>query len=390
VPARPLTAAESANARVLQDASSSFAYLFLTETALKKSILDATEPVRALLHEAGVHDYAVQGRGPEARATVECLYYHGSTVMRTQASLYRPRTKQGDPRIWIYALSKNAGPDDVLAVTPDGLTLHVFNLSSIPIEALGAAGPAGDFLARVRQDDSRVAVELLSALRALTSRGPLPAQGSGDTAVGRTLEWALGISMNSSQLPDYKGIEIKSFRSGRANRKTLFAQVPDWSISRLKSSAAILAVLGYERDGIRKYYNTVSSVQFNAQGVRLRVDDSQDRLVEYSREGAIGDVVAWRLSKLHQRLVEKHRETFWVEADSARDADGRELFVFRSAEHTRRPVVAQFDVLLATGAITVDHLIKEIARRTNERGPLFKISSTGLTLLFPPSQRYEL
>lgn len=33
-----------------------------------------------------------------------------------------------------------------------------------------------------------------------------------DTAIGRTLETLLGININSSKQPDYKGIELKAFR----------------------------------------------------------------------------------------------------------------------------------------------------------------------------------
>ena len=71
---------------------------------------------------------------------------------------------------------------------------------------------------------------------------PIPSMVNADTSVGRTLETALGIDINSSKLPDYKGIELKSFRANKGNRKNLFAQVPNWKISKFKRSAEIWEV----------------------------------------------------------------------------------------------------------------------------------------------------
>jgi len=48
-------------------------------------------------------------------------------------------------------------------------------------------------------------------------------------------------------------------------------------------------------------------------------------------------------------------------------------------------------LLLEQGIITVDHLNKRNAQgRGVEKGPLFKIKSDGVGLLFPPSDLYNL
>lgn len=71
--------------------------------------------------------------------------------------------------------------------------------------------------------------------------------------------------------------------------------------------------------------------------------------------------------------------------------DGREHFRFLDVLHTRKPILSQFDILLEQGEVTMDHLIKRNAKgRVSEKGPLFKINTAALGLLFPPSQRYEL
>ena len=113
-------------------------------------------------------------------------------------------------------------------------------------------------------------------------------------------------------------------------------------------------------------------------------------LIENSDKVDIGDFVVWGLEILHKRLLEKHNETFWIAADSL-TIDGKEYFQYKKVEHTKKPIVSQFDILLEQGIITLDHLIK---RKTNgsvvEKGPIFKIKPNALDLLFPPSQIYPL
>lgn len=48
--------------------------------------------------------------------------------------------------------------------------------------------------------------------------------------------------------------------------------------------------------------------------------------------------------------------------------------------------------LLENGTITMDHLIKRSAKngRVSEKGPLFKINSRDLSLIFPAPIKYSL
>ncbi len=227
-------------------------------------------------------------------------------------------------------------------------------------------------------------------LRKVASSGPMPSMLEADTSVGRTLENALGININSSKQPDYKGIELKSFRSSRTNRKNLFAQVPDWTLSKFKSSAEILDAFGYKRNSDFKLYCTVSAITRNSQGLNLRLDSDIKQIIENSDKPEFGDFVVWTLDNLHNRLHEKHRETFWVEADST-IIGGREHFQYKFVEHTKKPISSQFDLLVDQGIITLDHLIKRNSvGKVVEKGPLFKIKPKGLDLLFPPCEKYNL
>ena len=249
--------------------------------------------------------------------------------------------------------------------------------------------PLKELIHEINGVESVVSNELLLMLRGI-ARNPVPSLINADTSVGRTLETALGIGINSSKKPDYKGIELKSYRRREGNRKTLFAQVPEWKLSKMKSSSEILDAFGYWREDDFKLYCTVSAITRNSQGLALKVDSDINHLIENSNNSDLGDFVVWTLDKLHERLLEKHKETFWVSADTIQ-SDGKEYFQYKEVEHTKKPILSQFDILLEQGIITLDHLIKRnVKGRVVEKGPLFKIKPNALSLLFPPSQKYSL
>jgi hypothetical protein len=120
------------------------------------------------------------------------------------------------------------------------------------------------------------------------------------------------------------------------------------------------------------------------------MDTNLNQLLENSDIPNIGDFVVWGLDTLHKRLLHKHNETFWVAADPI-SYDGKNYFQYKKVEHTKKPIITQFDILLEQGIITLDHLIKRSpSGKVIEKGPLFKIKPRALNLLFPPSQIYEL
>lgn len=390
---RILTKAEQVKLKLLTKNQISLALIEPTTTGLKKSIMDATGSVRSFLKDNNIHDYDIQKQGPENKLQIETKIYEDYRICKSTASLYRPKTKKGDPRIWFSGLRKVTKPNDIVAIIFYSETFHIFNLSQLDVEYLlnsNLSNPLKELITEITGKASEVAFELLSMLRRVALTGPIPSMVAADTSVGRTLEKELGIEINSSKKPDYKGIELKSFRSRRSNRKNLFAQVPDWSLSKFKSSAEILDAFGYHRGDDFKLYCTVSAITRNSQGLSLKLNSEIKQLIENSDKPEIGDFVVWSLDMLHKRLKEKHRETFWVQADSTY-IDGREHFQYSFVEHTKKPITSQFDILVDQGIITLDHLIKRDSNgKVVEKGPLFKIKPNGLDLLFPPSDTYNL
>lgn len=402
MPLRQLTDIEWRRMKRLTAASVDVTLLQPTKTGLGKSIMDATASVRNFLREKDLHDFDLQCRGArEHGVKLEAYLLSENSLIESTASLYKPEAKpnkEGDPRIWFYGLPAYAEADDMLALTEHDGRIVVINLTSVDVTHVlnvQQQGPLWDTLQEISADANSVADELLQKLRQIAQRGLIPSvmDARADTAIGRTLEAALGIAINSAREPDYKGIELKSYRrrsGSRENRKTLFAQVPNWKISKFKSSREILDSFGYWRDVEFKLYCTVSARTPNSQGLSFVVDDRTGTLNEISDKREIGAFAAWHLKDLRDTLSKKHNETFWVSAD-VEEVGQHDHFRFRDVMHTRKPIVSQLDILIEQGEITMDHLIKRNAKgRVTEKGPLFKINSPSLELLFPPSKTYAL
>jgi len=390
---RQLTTLEINSIKILTENSVELTLIEPTETGLVKSIMDATGSVRSFLKSKNIHDFETQKQGQENKVLVNSVLLGTDGTVNSVASLYRPNTKKGDPRIWFKALGAYAKANDILGIIEFENVLYVLNITQLDLEILLNAkskNPVQELINAVRQITNVIADELLELLSKIAAQGLVPAMLNADTAIGRTLETLLGININSSKKPDYKGIELKSYRDKRGNRKNLFAQVPDWNLSKFKSSVEILNNFGYNRGEDFKLYCTVSSLVRNSQGLMLKMDGKVNQLLENSDKNNIGDFIVWGLETLHKRLLEKHNETFWIAADS-KTIDGKEYFQYKKVEHTKKPIVSQFDILLEQGIITLDHLIKRKSTGSVvEKGPIFKIKPKALDLLFPPSQSYSL
>jgi len=448
---RPLSEDESRSLETLRKLGLDCALLFLTETGMEKSILDAVFAVRQVLKAARIHDFDKQGQGQQHKVMIAAHWLQSDRMQHVEVSLYRPETKQGDPRLWIMGMKSFAKAGDVVAVfagrDPKGqrAVLHFLDLTLHPIDATAAArmlqsmsdseidhqpiapvlpigarrrtslpvalaaepAPIGKDIAAYirsqRKGASPKAATLLETLRHLAAGGPLPAVCKGPTAVGRTIESALGININSSREPDYFGIELKSARSApkkKGTRLTLFACVAEWDISRCKSSAEILDVYGYDSGPDRRLYCEVSSRRINSQGLYFDLDAKPGVLCErralfldasVTRRMTAQDehVAAWPFARLEKYLYAKHKETFWIKAKALRGPSG-EAFQLESVEHTLQPSSMQFFQLIQEGIVTMDHLIKRKNGRVCEKGPLFKIERGALDQLFVGGVRQYL
>lgn len=372
------------------------AFLVPTETGMMKSILDATMIVREFLKKHSIHDYESQKQGPENRVQIETLIISKDIYTQTTTSLYRPVTKSGDPRIWIYDLKKHADPNDLLALLISTKGLVVVNCSKTNLkELLNSENKL--FWDHFDKDESNLsfeAEELLEKLRTISRQGYIKTLKKGDTGVGYTLETLLGIQANSSKRPDYKGVELKAARNRgrRGDRTTIFSKVPDWESSRLKSSKEILRARGYfsAEKNRHQLFHTLSCSKKNSLGLILNIEKEKLYQKYVNLEGDMETDVVWKLSVLNSAFLEKHNQTLWVYADTSGKGHSEEFF-YSQAKYTRGPDESRLALLLETGDITVDYSIQETATGgAKDQGYLFKIAQENIELLFDNPKNISL
>lgn len=376
------------------------AFLVPTPTGFGKSIMDATFSVRKLLFNAGVHDYSSQLQGPENKVLMETYLVSPNTLIKTETSLYRPRTKQGDPRIWIYKLKQYCSPCNLLALTILGKKLYVFNLSNPSIgTSLISGGFCKDVLDEISHQENAIANELLGKLREIHNQGFLPSITDGDPGVGDTLEHALGISRNNIAAPDYKGIELKATRLTRYGKKkattrsTLFTKVPDEGMT-YRQIVDNYGKIQTPRDSAiarLQLYETLRYSRANAYDLVLSLDSGNDKLlIEHESNNSRSFVSAWFMDTLRHSLLTKHKETFWVKAQSEMK-NNQEYFRYDIVFHTKHPNVSLLEPLIETDKITVDlaaHYKPD--GKWRDHGVLFKMNPEDLSLLLGEPVEYIL
>ncbi len=103
------------NKELLAEYGIDFSVLKITATGIKKSIMDAVGSLRNFLVEEGFHNYENQKQGESHKDLKPCQLITSEKILNKKVSLYRPVTKKGDPRIWVYGLSSHVRADDELA-----------------------------------------------------------------------------------------------------------------------------------------------------------------------------------------------------------------------------------------------------------------------------------
>lgn len=361
-------------------------------TSLDKYYFDAIAPIRAYLLEEGIHDYSVQEQGPKEYK--DGFLLTDTLMIPAKASLYRPKTKKGDPRLWFSKLNNYTDADDIFAMFHLDKKLYIINVTKTDIAKNFNSlvnNPVKDVLSAINKQKMEVSQELLGKFVKLYDNGHwYESEVQSDTGIGRAVETLLGIKMNASKDADYKGIELKSKRLQRNSTKNgLFSQVPDWDNSKFKNRDDIVEKYGYIRDGKKTLQVTVQANRPNAQSLVLDIpqDDIILEMLESRDNRILNHVVEWQLKTLHERITSKHKETFWVSVDN-QFFDGKEFFKYSYIEHTRNPNIAEFDNLIMQQFITLEMLLC----RPSGHGDTwnFKIKDRAMPLLFPESLLYKL
>ena len=107
----------------------SVCFLVPTETGLNKSIMDATKSLREYFSKYEIHDFEKQPKGMQSKVLLSTILISGNAIIETKTSLYRPETKNGDPRIWIYKLGDYAQAGDLISFSSSNGIIIAVNCS---------------------------------------------------------------------------------------------------------------------------------------------------------------------------------------------------------------------------------------------------------------------
>lgn len=146
---------ENENIIFLEENGIDFTTIEPTRTGLDKSIMDATKMVRDYLAKHSIHNYENQQKGPEYKMFIKSIILTDNGSTETVGTMYRPKTKKGDPRIWIN-VRKFVEPNDILAIIVYIRKLYVINITRYNLNKL-VEDPAGntikDFLTLVMRKE---------------------------------------------------------------------------------------------------------------------------------------------------------------------------------------------------------------------------------------------
>jgi len=367
-----------------------------TETGMEKSIIDAHHTFRSYLERNSIHTFDSQAQGK--KQLIPATYITPKGELETKVSLYRPKTKSGDPRICAYNLKKHAKPYNLIGFVYINNTLYIINCSDQATVqyALSSDGPLLSQLDGIDKAGDYASTDLLRKIRKISKKGFIPTVTDGDTGVGMTLEAELGIAANSLAEPDYRGIELKASRrkpSGTKNRVTLFSKAPNWKLSPVGKAINLLNKRGYTDNDCRlSLYHTLNGKKTNSLGLKLAIDYKNDTVQQiYIKGKKTEHDTTWQLSDLRTSLKTKHPKTFWVKAHS-KVINGKEHFHYTDITYTQTPKIQHLEMLIEDGVITLDYAMhkRSTGNSVRDHGYLFKILPANFNALFPAPTEYDL
>jgi hypothetical protein len=243
----------------------------------------------------------------------------------------------------------------------------------------------------VDKDEER----LLDALSSLAKLGPIEASGGGPNVVGKILQDKLGIRHSTTKrntLFNYT-VTSTSARLNSGGRTNLFACVPDWKSSVLKSSKELVEKLGREdlsRGYARSLFCTTTSHGPNGFGLFLKVDPDKRTLEEWAGSSGGERLVVWDVARLEKKLASLGKTAIVTALPI--DINGKKAFQYRYVDLLGLPEISSFLDLLENGSITIDHCISIKLGKTaaREQGPLFKVRAQAREELYRDVKRIDL
>lgn len=194
--------------------------------------------------------------------------------------------------------------------------------------------------------------ELIKRLKALKAKGYIKSRRKGDTGIGHTCEYELGLKESNIPMPDIGGrVELKTTRNSSKSLNTLFTF--NRGVWKLKPREMIKKY-GYMDEQDRwAYYNTIWSGKVNSQGLTLFINENEKTVGIQSHKSA--EIIAsWSIYTLLAKFMTKFERLLFVKADSKMSDGGVEFFHFVEAYYIENPTAAAFLESFRNGIIGVD------------------------------------
>ncbi|MEK4701966.1 MvaI/BcnI family restriction endonuclease [Solibacillus sp. FSL R7-0668] len=349
-----------------------YALVRLTSTMLEKSIIDASFLIRNMLRKNGIVDFQSIEQGKKNRVLKDSFILSKSEIIKVTSSFYRPNTKKGDPRFWLYKFKDFVDVNTLIYLTPYKNHLMVIVLDDYFDSS---------FINKVFSSETiQLKAEILEKINIVREKGFVysvsDAKKIAPKDVGDTFEREMGIEPNIKPTADYKGkVELKAKRKASKTKDSLFSQVPDWSASKIKSAGELILKYGYPHSKKPEYlalYVTVSNIP-NKQGFYLKVEEEKEQLVMCDKHGTA--LCVWHFKDIEAKLLAKHPSTLWIMADEE-SINNHWHFKYTDAVLTRNPIFTSFLSLIEQGKITYDWRAKVKPDRTgyDDHGNGFRLN----------------
>lgn len=372
-----------------------FSYIRLTPTMIDKSIIDASFHLRKVLKESEIVNFSDIKIGE--KVLKKALILLQNKYLEKNVSYYRPKTKKGDPRFWIYNLKRHAQVGELVYFTIyEGKLLAIpLNIEKEELEKMMELKFKSQKLL-----DNEIVKELVDRLKELKSRGWIKSINPFSLKIdprdaGETLERELGIKPNNLISADYQGeIEVKSKLKHARTSDTLFSCVPNWGKSKVKSSAEMILKYGYPCRKVEKYpdyidlYVTVKEKP-NPQGLYLVSDDEKEELYQYQIND--GNICTWEYKHIEGKIKEKHPKTAWLVVETTK-INNENYFKYIGLEMTQNPLISQFIMLINNGKLTFDWRgrIKKDGTGYDDKGHAFRLNPKYRNMLFGDLEKIEI
>lgn len=370
-----------------------FALVRISKTMLNKSIIDASYLVRKILKEGNIIDYS-KTKYPD-KILKKAIILNCGELIENNVSYYRPKTKSGDPRFWIYKFKAFVKIGELVYFT-------VFNqkLLAIPLkfDIKILENDLKKYFEIITSEEERLMEELIGKIKDIKEKGWIKSVSpfrKNFKDVGDTLEKALGIDPNNLISADYKGkIELKTKLKSANTKTTLFSCVPNWSKSKIKSSNEMILKYGYPTKKVEKYpnfidlYVTVNN-NSNNQGLYLEPEDKKEYL--YQNHKIDGETCIWEYKTIEERIKLKHPKTAWILAEE-KIINDEYYFKYTNLQITQNPLLSQFILLITHGKIVFDWRgrVRKDGTGYKDKGHAFRIDSKSKELLFGESKIINL